>query len=182
LPYVVANVKTQDKMKLKPRFHILFFIYIFFGGIFTGLLIYIFSYRIGEETVRNYEKIIETEIIDTIIDISDLPPNDFAYPHAGGIQNLELKKNRAFKIPLYLESYNNVKNIKIGEKISKEKGSRIIQIYGANGKFTIELKNLVELRKQKGKSEAIKWTIVYLIIGTIILFVPIQNNRKLKRK
>ena len=152
------------------------------GGIFTGILIYIFSYRIGKETELNYIKIIETEIIDTIIDISDLPPKDFAYPHAGGIQNIELKKIKEFKIPLYLESYKNEKRIKIGELISKEKDSRIIEISNKDDKFTIELTNLVELRKQKGKAEAIKWIIVYLIIGTIILFVPIQTNRKLKRK
>ncbi len=108
-------------MKLKPRFHILFFIYIFLGGIFTGILIYIFSYRIGKETELNYIKIIETEIIDTIIDISDLPPKDFAYPHAGGIQNIELKKIKEFKIPLYLESYKNEKRIKIGELDFKRK-------------------------------------------------------------
>ena len=169
-------------MKLKPRFHILFFIYIVFGGIFTGLLIYIFSYRIGEKTELNYRKIVEAEIRDTIINIADLPPKDFAYPHAGGIQYLELKKNKDLKIPLYLDSYQSEKKINIGDRIQKEKGSRIIQIYNTNKDFSIELRDLVELRKQKGKAEAIKWIIVYLIIGIIILFVPIQNNRKEKRQ
>jgi len=175
-------LRKTINMKLKPRFHILFFIYIFFGGIFIGLLIYIFSYRIGKETELNYRKIIETEFIDTIINIGDLPTKDFAYPHSGGIRNLELKKIKDFKIPLYLESNKNENKINVGERISKEKDSRIIQIYSMNENFTIELKDLVELRKQKGKAEAIKWIIVYLIIGTIILFVPIQTNRKLKRK
>lgn len=167
-------------MKLKPRFNILFFIYIFFGGIFTILLIYIFSYSIGEKTELNYKKIVETEIRDTIINIADLRSKDFAYPHAGGIQYLEVKDIKDLKIPLYLESYKDVKKITVGDMIVKVKDTRTIQIYSANKNFEIELKNLTELRKQKIKEEAIKWIIIYLIIGTIILFVPIQTGRKLK--
>ena len=173
-------LRNEINMKLKPRFHILFFIYIFFGGIFTGLLIYIFSYRMGEKTELNYKKIVEAEIRDTIINIADLPTKDFAYPHAGGIQCLEIKRNKDLKIPLYLESYINEKKINIGDRIQKEKDSRIIQIYSTNKDFSIELRDLVKLRKQKGKTEAIKWIIVYLIIGTIILFVPIKTNKEMK--
>jgi len=174
-------LRNKTIMKLKPRFHILFFIYIFFGGIFVGLLIYIFSFRLGEKTELNYRKIVEAEIRDTIINIADLPTKDFAYPHAGGIQYLELK-NKNLKIPLYLKSYKNEKRINIGDRIQKEKDSRLIQIYNTNKDFSIELRDLVKLRRQKGKTEAIKWIIVYLIIGIVILFAPIKNNRKLNRK
>jgi len=169
-------------MKYKPRFHILFFIYIFFGGIIIGVLIYIFSFRIGNETELTYKKIVQTKIVDTIIGISDLQSKDFAYPHPGGVKELELKTIKDFDIPLYLESYNNENKIKVGDWISKEKGSRKIQVFSKNEKFTIELKDLVELRQQKGKSESIKWIVVYLIIGVIIMFVPLNTRKKKKSR
>jgi hypothetical protein len=166
-------------MRLKPRFHTLFFIYLIFGGIIIALFIYAFSYRIGKETELNFLQIVNAEINDTILNIIELPPTDFAYPHAGGINYLELRKDK-FKIPLYLETYTNENKIHIGDQITKDRNSRTIEIYGEKGQFTIILENLVELRKQKGKSEGLKWITVYLIIGVIMLFVPIQSTNRMK--
>jgi len=168
-------------MTLRPRLHILLFIYLFFGGIIIGLLAYVFSYKMGKQTELNYLKIVETEINDTIFSINNLPTKDFAYPHAGGIKKLELKNN-AIQIPLYLDSYENVNRIMVGEKISKEKNSRTITIYNEYSEFDIVLQDLIELRKEKGKTERLKWIIVYLVLGIIISFIPMQSNRQTRKK
>jgi len=169
-------------MKLKPKFHTLFFIYIFFGGIWTIALIYIFSYQMGKRTELNYLKIVDIEIGDTIVNIGDLPAKEYAYTHNGRIQYLELKNLKELKIPLYLESYKNKGRITVGERITKENNSRIIHIYSKNGSFTIKLQNLVKLRKQSGKINAIMWIVAYLVIAIILLFYnPFQTNKNKKK-
>jgi len=175
-------LRKSLKMRLKPRFHAIFFIYLFFGGIWTAALIYIFSFQIGKKTEFNYLKVVDTEIVDTIVNIGDLPSKEYAYTHGGTVQYLELKNRKDLKIPLYLESYQNKSKIIVGERITKTQNSRIIQVYAESGRFTIELKNLVKLRKQSGRIDAIIWIVAYLVIAIILLFYnPFQTNKNNKK-
>jgi len=164
-------------MKLKPRFHILFFIYIFFGAVIFGLLCYIFAFKIGENTEINYKKVFENEINDTINNIGILSGKDYAYMHGGLIKTVELKHNKEIEFALYLESYENIDNIKVGDIILKERFSEKISIKSVEKNFEIKLRNIERMRNEKRQTEIFKWIFGYLIMGLVILFVPINISK-----
>lgn len=165
-------------MKLKPRFSALFFIYLIFGGVFTGILIFIFSYRLGFQTEENYRYFVENAINDTIVEIGELGPLDYAFAHGGMVETVKLKNNSERELALYLENYKHIDNIEAGDSFIKNENSKTITIKSNEKSFDIVLRNLTELREQKRKGETIKWIVIYLIIGVVMLFVPLKLNKK----
>lgn len=165
-------------MKLKPKFGILFFIYLIFGGVFTGILIFIFAYRLGFQTEENYRYFVENAFNDTIAEIGELGPLDYAYLHGGMVETVKLKNNSEKELALYLDKYKHIDNILVGDSFIKNENSKTVTIKSNEQSFDIELRNLTEIREQKRKGETIKWIVIYLIIGAIILFVPLKLNKK----
>jgi len=165
-------------MKLKPRFSILFFIYLIFGAVFTGILIFIFAYRLGFQTEGNYRYFVESSINDTIVEIGELAPLDYAFAHGGKVETVKLKNNSENVLALYLESYENVDNILVGDNFIKNENSKTITIKSNKKSFDIVLRDLTVLREHNRKGETIKWIVIYLIIGVIMLFVPLNMNKK----
>lgn len=165
-------------MKYKPRFHILFYIYLLFGGIFLGILYYTLFFKLGEKTELNYINAFKAELHDTIVGISRLPSKDYAYFHSGVVNTIELKNDKDISIALYLDSYENENNISIGSCFIKEMNSNIVLIRSSTQEFKISLKNLTERRIQQQKIEAIKLIIIYLILGFIVMFIPLKSTYK----
>ena len=159
---------------MKPRFHILFFIYLIFGGAMIAIFAYIFSFRIGIEAEKDYLFIVENEINDTIALIEDLSPQDMAYPHAGGIKKIVFKNNQEIEVALYLESYDYLDNIKIGDCFMKEKNTRTATIKSLQNEYKIVFEDLSALRHKKGKRELIKWIALYVVLGIVFLYVRIK--------
>jgi hypothetical protein len=169
-------------MKFKERLNAVFLLWLIFGGLWCGFLFYISAIAIGHETEKNYLKVFGSEIHDTIENIGELLMKDYAYVHRGGIKTIELKSNKEITFALYLETPENIGKIKIGDKLIKEKNSRIITIKSNEESFNIVLRDLKEMRKHKRRNEAIKWIIAYIIIGTILIIKPVNLTKFLRGK